>query len=218
MRRNFCFKLFFLVFSFFLCITCANAKECTTKELKELKQLAKNVDFGYTFNQENGTFEIFAYNFLNKFYIDSSITGFTNYENPVQSLGKFTGGFSADVVVYASSKTNCYESKLAKFIIEIPYYNHYSTNDECSIYKEFNLCKKWFDTSNITEEDFEKELEKYKLNLLKQDNDKNFFDVILSFILKNYLLFLGGFIIITLIVLFNLYLKKKKTNKIDFGD
>lgn len=214
MERKSCFRLFFLILCFFLCITSVKAKECTTEEIRELKQLAKKIEFSYVLDEKTTFFELFGYNLSDKFYLESSEIGYIKFEKKIQSLGRYTNGFSDTVYVYASQKTNCFESQLYQIKISIPFYNKYSANKECSDYREFDLCKKWFDSSDISEPEFKKEFQQYKESLIQEKNV--FFANLLNFVKTNYVYIIAICFSVFVIVLAYIGIKRRNKTKINF--
>lgn len=215
MRRNFCFKLFFLVFSFFLCITCANAKECTTKEFRELKNLAKKIEFSYEFedsveNLDNSYFVLTGYNLNNKFYLVLDDTKTIEITSSKEILNFNFPRSKTNINVYASNKTNCEDELLNTVKIEFPAYNKYYTREECEDKKNLNVCKKWYNTSKISEEDFKKAITVNKIDEEKQ----TVLQSILYFVKKYGLYALGVIIIISIPVIIMYIVRKRKSIKI----
>lgn len=216
MKRNFCFKLIFIIFIFFLCITVVSAKECTTEELRELKQLAKKVDFSYELSEltdgyDNLFFTMTGYNLNNKMYLYIPISGNeVYYTKPSEKIGVFSLDSELKIVIYASSKTNCEDEKLNSISIELPVYNKYFNRKECDKNKSVNVCKKWYDTTDITEEGF--------LQIIKSINPvqkNNLLNNVKIFFESYGIYLIGVFVITTITIVVIKIVKDKKRTKIE---
>ena len=211
MKRDFYFKVFFLIFCFFLCITSINAKECTTEEVRELKQLAKKIEINYEFqekteNLNNRYFLLTGYNLNKKIYFEIEENSiFFNKSKEV--IGLYDEGKKINIKMYASDKTNCVDEYLNKIEIELPYYNRYSENEKCLIYKNLDVCKKWYDTSEMTEKQFLDVIEEAS----KKETKSSLFDTVVS-IMKQYGIFILGAILLIILFIF-IYKKVKDSRK-----
>ena len=215
MKRNFCLKVFFLIFCFFLCITSINAKECTTEEYRELKEIAKRIELNYQFINENNRYEdasflINAYNLDSKLYLYIPYSdSYIYYTKRNETIFAISPGMEFKISVYASSKTNCEDEFLTNIRVEIPDYNKYFNRNECKQRPNVNICKKWYDSSQISEEEFLKIVNSY---YKKEKN--NFFEILVSFLKKHGILLLIISLIVCGIVLILNKIKNKNRNKI----
>lgn len=204
-------KFLFIFFCFLFSIINTYAGECTNNEYKELKELARQIQFQYDTSDLEKTsgvmgFEVYLYNFSNKFYIDAGKWSNINYSGNPQYVGNYGSGNSIKVIVYASSKTNCEDSRLTSITLQLPTYNPYSFRSECINNKNLNVCKKWIDTSDVSEERF---LELIRKKIVKED--LSIIQIVLNFI-KEYLIFIiiGIVLILTIIIIKIIKDKKKK--------
>ena len=161
--------ILFTIFYIFLSVTNVNAAECTYSELKELKQLAQKVEIGYvpqvSEDGKNASFSLFVYNLDSRMKMSDPRGNYIIGDDSLKSKGKFvvltSAGIAHKFIVYASSKTNCNGERLTSFSIDLPVYNDYYAREECKNNRDKNICKKWYDSSSISEEKF-KELLKTK--------------------------------------------------------
>lgn len=203
MKRVF-LVLSFLVLFTFLCVTNVSASECTLKELRELKALAKKVQVTYEFDEESKLFDLNAYNLSKKFYITFSDSLYV-FADKQKNIGLYDPGFELSANIYSSSKTNCEDELLTKIKIVLPNYNTYSTRKECIGKETLNVCKKWSNTNSIDEKNF--------LQIIKENNNEsnNFFQNIIFFIKNNAIYFVVSILIIGVVIaIFNKYKKNKK--------
>ena len=213
-------KRLFLMYSFlvlfvFLTITSVSAKECTTTELKELKELAHKVTVSYepqAVSNEGYYFYTKAYNLDNKFYLRINDFEYVFYMSPEKELGSYKAGSNLKVEVYASNSTSCQGELLAQSTIKLPYYNKYSDRSECTGNGGKNICKKWYNTSNIDEAKF-KELINQKEN--KNDGDNGILSSIVSLIKQYGLIALGVIVGVGLVVFTVIFIRNKRRTKID---
>ena len=210
MKRDFYFKVFFLIFCFFLSITSISAKECTTEEVRELKQLAEKIEISYEFQEEtenlnNKYFLLTGHNLNKKIYFEIEENSiFFNKSKEV--IGLYDEGKKINIKMYASDKTNCVDEYLNKIEIELPYYNRYSENEKCLIYKNLDVCKKWYDTSKMTEQEF--------LDVIgeaSKSQKKSVFFEMIAFIIKQYGIFMLGAVLLA--ISFILIYKKIKDSR-----
>ena len=214
MKRSL-FIVNFLVLFVFLTITNVNAAECTTAELRELKNLAKKIEISYEPMENvdgNYYFAVNVYNMDKNFNLIVNDSLYVIYSSNNMLLGGFDQNTNLKISVYASNLTNCSSELLDKTTYKLPAYNKYYTRDECASNYEKDICKKWYNTANISEEKFKELISEKKTST----NEKNtFIDNVLS-ILKQYgLSALAVVIVVGLTVFIVIFIKNKKRTKID---
>lgn len=202
----------FIIFCFFFCTKDMNAM-CTDKDVEELTELAEHIEFAYSLyeNPDDGnvySYNVSLYNFTNKFYINTNSNGMilsnnkSIFENAIlleeHRIYKFD--------IYASDKSKCPDVFLITKEVEIPTFNDFSLKKECDNYKDFYLCLPHYETKDITEEQFNDLLKKYIDN--KKQKKLNTFEIIINFIVDNYIYFIG-FGVITIIVIIVIIIKRK---------
>lgn len=207
------YKFIFLMLSIFFVITDVYADECSTQEYRELKQLANEINFSYEFDSNTTVFKVNIYNFDKKFYIISSDLGYIEYKSNKQYIGNYIKGGTYKVNVYASNYSNCGGEKLTTLKFYIPTYNNYYTWEECNNNRELDICKKWYDTSDISEEEFKKEIQKHNEN---SSNKDSFVKLVVSFLKNNYIYVLTFLGLSTLIVVIYIVVKNSRRKKIDW--
>lgn len=204
--KNKILNICFFVFCTFLCVIDVKAAECTDKELKELKELAKKVEISYEFNEKVGAFNLYVYNLNEKIIIDD----FSEIYNKNKSfVGQLFPGSSYRYYITASDKTNCNEEVLRTIRIKAPSYNQYYNSDICKQYSDSVLCQKWYNINRMTLEEF---TEKLKSSEQKEVKKKKTF---LEVIKENKNIILISFSSVVGIVVVILVYKKFKKKKID---
>ena len=208
--------MFFLIFSFFLCVTCVSAKECTTEEIRELKQLAKKVEFSYELSEltdgyDNLFFTTTAYNLNDKIYLYIPTNGSEiHYTKSNEKIGLFSPGIELKIVIYASSKTNCGDEELNSIYIKLPTYNKYFNRKECKDKVKVNICKKWYDTIEIDEKEFLQIIQ----DLENKDNS-SFIEKIKIFFQNYGIYLLGIVVVVTITIIIIKLVESKKRKKIE---
>ncbi len=204
--------ILFTIFYIFFFVTNVNAAECSYAELKELKQFAQKVEIAYvpqvSDNDENASFTLKAYNMNSRMYLKINNIMVINYKDKVTDMGVFGQGETVKIAVYASSNTNCIDDRLYSFDIQLPVFNKYYNTDECKKNRDKDICKKWYDSTSISEKKF-KELIK-----TTTEKEESLFSRVLTILLASpvaiaaVLLYL--FIVIAVIIIF-----QKRKVKID---
>lgn len=203
MKRNFYLKLFFIVCSFFLCITNVSAKECTTGELRELKQLAKKIEIGYDFDEKNKYFRVNIYNLKEGLEIS---VGYNNYTYTTKNKGivqlnsTYFSGYQIKLNVYANGKTNCKDEFLYTVKKNLPIYNVFSTRKECKGFETEEICRKWYDYTELSEDEFVAKITKLKND--KTNEKETFFNMTINFFIEFWYLFaIVGLIAVVIVVI-----------------
>ena len=215
MKRYFYLKLFFIICSFFLCITSVSAKECTTQELRELKQLAKKVEIGYEFDEKNKYFRVSIHNL--KEGLETSV-GYDNYTYTTKNKGNFRlnstyfSGYEFKLNIYANGKTNCKDELLYTVKKTLPVYNIFSTRKECKGLENEEICRKWYDYTEISEEEFIEKIT--KLKSVRNNKKENVFNIIINFFIEFWYLFIIV-VLISVVVIVIKIIRVNKNKKID---
>ncbi|MDD6878904.1 MAG: hypothetical protein PUD59_01585 [bacterium] len=211
-------KLFGIKFNFLLVVIFCfgflgnvNASECTEKDIEELKAIAEKITFSREFTdngaeQNNYGFILTGYN-LNKNLILSFPNGLDFFsENEEEKIGYFQNNRSLKIEVYASEHHVCDSTKITTLNVIFPAYNTYSDREECKN-KEIDICQKWYDSSDVTEEEFKKIInESNEFEIPEKENK------VLKFIFDNRYFLLGSFIIV--FIIFVIIFTKRKKNKV----
>lgn len=227
MRKNIILKVLTILFCFFA-IEVVQAESCSTKELNELRLLAKNIKINYelyddTYNEAHRYyFSVSTINFGKEFYlIDSDGQDFRympNLEkNGVRDLRVVQEGINYQLTVYTSNETSCPNTKIMTKKVEIPYYNDYSAREECKGIEDFSLCQRYYDGYIESEKYFLEQVEKYKNGEINEDNEEETtWDKVVSFISNNLLIVIPvSIVLISVIVIVIIkVIKSKRRTKI----
>ena len=200
-------NLSFLVILFFLMIPSVFAAECTYEELQELKELSNKIQSTETFVEsieKRHTFDVDFYNLNNKFYLLLPNGGYVHTDKSSKTrIGNFSQGTTLIVEVYASNKTNCKDELLNRIEIQLKKFNEFSKRDECQNREDLEICQKWKDTSDITEEEF---LAKIHPNS-EEPQDENYLQILLD----NWYFVVIGIVCVVIVIIAS----KKRKIKID---
>lgn len=203
----------FLMIMFFLLVTPVFAAECTYKELETLEILAKKIQISHEFKGEregNYLFYVTAHNLSDKFYLELPNGMKLKTNKSSEFLGSFYNNNKFNILVYASDKSACQDEALLSIMVDLPRFNEYSTREECVNNKNLEVCKEWYDSSNITEERFKQLIEKNE-NRGQQSSDSNWFNNIIG----NWKIISMGLLFIILIIVVINFVRNKRRIKID---
>ncbi len=225
MKKN--IFLFVLTFILFLIPFQVKAEICSEEEIKNLTSLKNKIEIKYTHLSETEASEqyqmvsdnMYVFNFYNvpknlviiSPFDENRITNTTSEEfSNVLNTGWGFGGNTVEFPVYTTDNYSCF-ANLGTIKIRLAWYNKYSTTDECKGNSNFKYCKKYLNTK-ISEETFNKELNKYKANNNdneenQKENDNNIF----SFVKDNYVLIIG--IVIILIIMTAVVITQKRKRR-----
>ena len=220
-----------IVFFVFFKTDIANADNCSTAKIKELKKEAAKIEFVYNLVDEYNPYNEYKYtmNFINfneKFYIiDSNDREFyysKSYTND-STFGNYSPGSRVTFKIYGAYGTTCQDKLIRTAKIALPHYNPYSRYEECKGIEEFKLCKRNYSGKIESEKWFLEKVKEYKESKNKETQDheeeKNFFQKIMEFFVENPIIIFGViFVAIIAIALFIIrYLKNRKNIKIDLN-
>ena len=160
---------------------------CDYQRLAELSRIAGNVQFSYNYeftDATNPNFSVDITNITNDIYIvDDYNRAF--YKDTSQVYG---GNRKIKFIIY-SNDNNCKNEEILTKYVNIPSYNSYSGHQDCIDYPDFKYCDMWMDTSEISLETFNNEMQKYiksqNNNIDSDVNKKSFLDSFLDIILQN---------------------------------
>lgn len=215
--------LFMILLIFFNVINVLALDECTTSELKRLKELANNVVFKYEYQiRDENLMDSDEYTFKQVYY---DVTGFNlsnelivrlkededvrfTYEEP--TIGNFINGETLQIEILAYTKNLCSGRVILTKNIKLPSINVYSLNEECQEYPNFKYCQENGEL-NISELEFQEALSEYKKELENKKDDDKLVDYKDS---RDYTMYvyIGSLILIVGVMLFVIirYNQKKK--------
>lgn len=179
----------------FFCFASSVKADCDYQRLSELSKIAGNVQFSYNYKLNNMRQPVFIVNISNvtndiyivdrtKQNVIASFDGTYTYESKGETL---------NYDIY-SNDSNCKNQLIITRNVVLPTYNYYYNDEECQRNPEFKYCNLWYDTRNLSYEEFENAFQQYMdFELAKNDTyvdgktlKKS--NVFLSFISNNLLL------------------------------
>ena len=204
------FVITILLFS--LSINAVNAESCDSDDIRRLRVLASNVEVTYEPKDDCGTiFDVYFNNISDEFYIYDKQFGFLysdfdivdgRYQIPSEKKGKH---------IYVIYSDDCNE-KLTSFSIDLYKENKYASDELCKGNENLDICKKKYDTCNMSYDEFKSILQssiKGDSNV-SVDDDTNNIDYIIQFISNNYIYVGGGILGLLLILIFIIIRKRRK--------
>ena len=239
MKRSKILLLGVLVFVLFFGVR-VKAETCSKEKYKELKQLADEIKVEY---------ELVPADEEDKKYVGESFYSYTMYISNVseelnvqvkgytftkadQVNGTITlkkyfpqGGYTVKLNVYGNAKSGCSETLIKTIKVSLPYYNYYSTKEECKDNADkYPICRTNANTNNMSEEKFLETLEKQKVeyeNRATTPKEEKKEKGILDIIKENIALILTVLVAIVLVIVL-IVVKVNNNNKnkikIDLGD
>jgi len=197
----------------FLFITPVYAKECTDEDIEYLTALAEKIEISYELiDSDDGTrdFLLKAYNLDNKFYFKMPNGMHLSIDKKELELGSFIEFNNIKIGVYGSEKSNCLDEEIRFITVNLPRFNDYSKTEECSKNKDLDVCKEFYDTSNISEEEFKEIIKKHNEKPVVSDDN-----IIIGFIKEYWLYLLIGIVVILVPTITYIVIKNKRRVKID---
>ena len=193
--------LFLLVILYILIsITNVNAASCSYQEKKELKELAKKVEVGYEYDQNNDVFNLSVYNLSDKVAIE---TYDFYYNKSIKNYVSVVPGNNLKISVIGGKGSNCYSEELRIISVNLPNRNYYYGIDDCKGHENFKLCRKWYDTSTMSLEEVSQKIkESYK-------DEPSLIKTIFNFIANNFVYIIVFAASVALTVVIIVYVKKK---------
>lgn len=145
------------------------ALECSDEQKYETQKLAYNVAYSYTYNEKDdkATFDITFTNLHNRLSImdNSNNKVYSSSEVVIKGLEP-NREYSYDIY---SAGFACSSSSLRKINIKTPGYNKFYKDKICNGIEDFKYCQKWANI-DIAYEELKREVSRYKLSLIKQQN------------------------------------------------
>lgn len=184
---------------------------CSSSDLNNLIDKAKQIEFTYSYRKDTNKFSITAVNLQSnirpliiKNYYTDDYQEFKYDKSGLRTLNGFSEGESVIVTLKAWTKNECSGKTLTSKTIKLPYYNKFYGSSECANYSDFKYCSSELLDTKITDEVFNKELRQYIVDIenkkINVSDEYNYLTIILIF---------GG-IIILLVILFLIAKKIKE--------
>lgn len=207
--------LFVFLGSLFIFPLVSNA-QCSYERQAELSKIAANVKFSYTYDTTNGfpTFNVIITNLTNDIYVEHTNDMFGSIISGVgEKQFSSTNGDNLTFDIY-SNDNNCRGTKIMTQYLNLPKYNDLSNREECKENPDFKYCQVWNDNENITSENFDTSLKKYKNDHedTQKTNDSDVWSKIKIFLLQNKIILITSGICIIILVIYGVYRFKQRRN------
>ena len=221
MKKEILIKIGLVIYIFALNFKVQAVTECTQDEMNRLKELANNVEFTYEYridetNPGEGDYwvkipmyTIKAINLHDDLEVKTISDFPVEFTKTTPQYDNFMNGEIVRIQFIAYTPNLCSGQTVLTKTIKLPYFNLYSLRDECKDNPDFKYCSE-YGNYNITDEEFQSELEKYNTKGIDKVKEKatNF--------LKEYWVYLAsGLGIIILITIITIIIKKHRR---DYGD
>lgn len=215
-------KIILFVTLFFIGLQNTNALFCDYTELATIRKKASQVNITSDFEEleDSVTYTITIYNLQPSQYVVDTTTGkrymygntgsedsseivLTDIQKP--GMYKF--------LVYSTENT-CNDDALNTLFVNLPTYNKYYKDPLCEGIENYKLCQRWFGTS-ITYAQFQKDIADYKTylnNRPKEEEEKTFWENLLSLYIESYYIFLPILILLLCVPIYIIYEKKYKVD------
>lgn len=212
-------KIGYLLFMFVLLLLSydnVKAEACDEDDIKRLKEIANNVIVDYSYNEDYENYDNYGFHdvaisgitneIYGRMFLDVSNEVILNYDD--DNLGTFEEAVEeGPKTLYIYSKM-CDDTLLKKLNVKIPYYNIYSTYEECKGISgdELEVCSKFLD-KKISYSTFQNAIRKY--------NSNNVVNSPLSFFEKHKYIVIGIIVVIAVAVLAFVVKRRKDKNVLD---
>lgn len=182
--------------------------ECDYQRQAELSRLASNVQFNYTSEISNGLrFNLYITNLTNDLYIVDdygnvfSGSGEKQFTYSSNTISGFRNGAKVSFKFF-SNDVNCKGGFITTKYVNFPYFNSYSSLDECKQYPNFKYCQMWTNTSNLSLDQFQNEIQQYRRDSEKTNKviKTNYLDLIIDMLNQSYIKVFIVFLMIVIII------------------
>ena len=205
-------KIFFILFMLLFYKTNIHALTyggCDFSDVARMKQVVTNVSITYDYKIVNNKayFDVTISNLTNDIYIKDNYANkeyykFTNGELVIHNVSD--GSIS---LKFNSNKKECKGLLLGTKYEQFPIYNKYYNNDVCKDMEGFSQCEKWVSKA-YTLDEIKAAIKKYNDSLKENPEEptkeiykKTFFDKLIDFYVKYYLVFLISIIGVCMIII-----------------
>lgn len=159
--------LFIAIFIFMMILPGTVSAKCSNQEVIKLQKIANNISYSKTYREENGKilFDITLTNVRGDVYVYDFIKRQNIYgsNDPIVRYG-YSDGTTVNFTVRSNS-SNCRGDVLRTFSVVLPSYNKYYNDNLCDGITSYNLCNKWYNTNNLSYDDFTKQVKAYREKL-----------------------------------------------------
>lgn len=204
------FLLVYLCFPAFMSVKA----ECNQQETIRISKLMSNVNSSYTFNEEDQSFTIRFTNLVDDLYLYSEDYFVAYY--PENGEVVIDGQLSGTSYAFTIRSTKCDDTKIDRYIA-LPSYNYRYQEEICNGVTGLNICNKWSNVPDLTDEEFIAEVTAYKNRKATQEQEQEevdgLFDIIINFFVKYYFIVIPVVIVLCIIGIV-LKVKLNKKNKL----
>ena len=188
---------------------------CNTSEFTRLKEKAKEIQFAYSLNYDNNSFDITATNLdkeikvliIRDYYLED-YREFSYNTSQEYTLSNFTPGERVTITFKGYVANECAGETVYTKTLTLPYYNSFYDSSECENYREFIYCKERLVENNISSSEF---YDKYYPYVEKIVNREANFQtkIVYNFIVLSILLLILVLLVISIVIV-NHFDKRKK--------
>ena len=199
-------KILFVIVCYFAYSSNVLADLCDKEHIKELKELANQVEVSYEYivdDDEDGDGE----KTINVYSVDVNLLSDELYLSDGRKKYYFNGFdngilklyYNASKIDFEVRSTRCFDYKLKTISINLPKYNTYSYRSECKELSEYELdvCDPWYQ-GIINDNYFDSIVSKY-LNIPKEK--ETFIDKAIVFYNKYQLIIIGSILFVVLAII-----------------
>ena len=195
-------KYLFLTLLFLVFLPTIVKGYCDDSEVVRLQKLAKNVNASYIYDDASQKFSITLLN-LKKDLIIKDLINNKSYNIDGEFTFHNLNSGKHTYVIYANNK-ECTTYSLSTINVEIPYFNVYSTYEECKGIENYSYCSRW--VKNVIPNDIWKtKVELYRKSIeikeVQKKNEKSLLQSIIDIYLNYYYIMLPSTILIIIIVI-----------------
>lgn len=210
--------LFVLVFALFVNVSFVNAEACDNNDISRLKVLANDVDITYVYNDDiydsdgfkiYDTYKVTIYNMTDELYIKETKTNFDLSNYPVQDGTLVIDRMFSGKKTFKVYSKNC-ERVLKTYYVDLPKFNYYSTDSNCEGKEDLKICQKFYDTSNMTYDEFFYKVTSSENNVDEKDKDDED-NQIIQFLKNNYIYIGIGVVALAVLVVILILIHRKRS-------
>ena len=158
-------KKYRIILLIFICLPfIVKARECTAKEINDLRKLNSYVNFSYEyyFIDDDIYFDITYTNLNSDLYMIDSSTNI-KYTLKESTIKKYKNGQTIKFVFYSKTCNNEY---IGERSVSLKKYNKYYKSEYCKDILEYEYCTKWMN-NNIPVAEFKKMTDDYRTKISK---------------------------------------------------
>ena len=197
--------------------TRVNAMYCRYDDLAYLKKLAANINYTYSYVENNGTvsFSVTLTNLQSNLYVvDLTKNSTYTYKDTEMTIDNYEGGQVVKYNIYTNAG-ECTDQILYTIVFTLPTYNPFYNDELCKDIPDYELCQKW-STHKLDYQGFKTNVKNYLSTLNNSDEEKKLeetkelqYSKVLKFLSENYYIPL---VVIIISIGVWMYIYNKKSN------